>query len=115
MKVQLAGRYEEKTNDPIKQNELTAETYPYFCRLYLSKFIAEEKGNIKYRVITAIINSIDPILFQNLKLETNKYLLLEQIYSLFMEEDEKISREFLYDKISYISKFDPELIKGMVK
>lgn len=113
MEVRLTGGPKEKTGGVIKQDELTPETYLYYCRLYLIEHISNNvSSNINYGIVSKTIHRIDPILFKNLNLETNKILLLNQIYSFFMEENERISQEFLYEKISHIANYDPEINKG---
>ncbi len=101
------------TTSGINPRELTPDTYQYYCRLYLIEHIAKvipSTSFTEYGHVAKLINCIDPVLFRNLYLETNKILLLNQIYALFMEAtNEEISKEFLYEKITHIANYDPVL------
>ena len=103
------------TTGGINPRDLTPETYKYYCRLYLIEHISKvipSTSNIEYGHVAKAINCIDPVLFENLHLETMKILLLNQIYALFMQAaNQEISKEFLYEKISHIASYNPELYK----
>ena len=111
MEVRLVGG--QSVINGVNPRELTSDTYHYYCRLYLIEKIYEVipvTSEIEYGHITKLINCIDPVLFKNLYLETNKLLLLNQIYALFMEAtNESISREFLYEKMVHLANYDPAL------
>lgn len=97
----------------VNPKELTPEKYEYYCRLYLIEniySIIPSMSSLTYGCVAKLINCIDPILFEGLNVETNKLLLLNEIYSLFMSaSNEEISREFLYEQVTHISKYDPAL------
>ena len=113
MEVKLTGGTNNMNMGGVNPSELTPETYVYYCKLYLIERIAEvipSTSITEYGDVCKLINCIDPILFKNLQLETNKLLLLNKIYSLFMEgTKEELSREFLYEKVCHIAKYNPEL------
>ena len=120
MEARLAGRVTTPTTTDtnngmggVNPRELTPETYEYYCRLYLIErihAIIPATSPLNYGNVAKLINCIDPILFENLNLETNKLLLLNKIYSLFMSAtNEEISREFLYKHVSHIASYDPAL------
>ena len=115
MEVKLTGGTQTNIFGNINPKELTEETYEYFCRMYLIERIYEiipVTSEIEYGHISKLINCISPVLFKNLNLETNKILLLNKIYSLFMEAtNEQLSREFLYEKMVHIASYDPALHK----
>ena len=70
----------------VNPKELTPETYEHYCRLYLIENIYEtihSTSCLDYGCVSKLINSIDPILFKNLNLETNKLLLLNKICNNF--------------------------------
>ena len=111
MEVKLTGG--TQMIGKVNPRDLTPETYEYYCRLYLIERIYEVipvTSEIEYRHVAKIINAIDPVLFRNLNVETNRILLLNEIYSRFMTNtDEQLSREFLYDKVAHIASYDPAL------
>jgi hypothetical protein len=120
MEARLTGRVATPTATStnngvggVNPRELTPETYEHYCRLYLIERIYEVipgTSTTSYGNVAKLINCIDPILFENLNLETNKLLLLNKIYSLFMSaSNEEISREFLYKQVSHIASYDPAL------
>lgn len=99
----------------VNPRELTPETYQYYCRLYLIKRIFEvipAGSMIEYGHVSKLVNCIDPILFQNLQLETNKIILLNEIYSTFMEAlNQPIDEAFLYQHITHVASYDPALYR----
>lgn len=84
----------------INPLELTKETYIEYCRLYLTDkihAIVPIGSLLEYRHVSRIIKLIDSNLFLNLNTETGKLILLNKIYSLFMEAgNHQLSREFLH-------------------
>ena len=96
----------------INPKDLTKETYYVYCRLYLIQKIHDVipiSSLIEYRHIATLINGIDPFLFMNLHIETNKILLLNHIYSMFMSLNAELSKEFLYDIMVHLaSYYNPE-------
>ena len=115
MQIRLTGGTPNTTIGRINPKELTPETFEYYCRLYLIERIYEVipvTSEIQYGNVCNLINSVDSILFNNLQIETNKILLLNQIYALFMQlSNEALSREFLYEKVSHLASYDPVLYK----
>lgn len=113
MEARLTGGTQNQVTGGVNPRELTPETYQYYCRLFIIKRIFEvvpPTSLIEYGHISKLINSIDPVLFKNLQLETNKILLLNEIYSTFMEAlNFPLSEAFLYEKISHIASYDPVL------
>lgn len=100
-------------NSPIDPKDLTEDKYIDFCKMYLTERIHEviPPTELLYRHVSKLIKCIRPVLFKDLYIETNKILLLNKIYSLFMEVDVELSRAFLYEKVSYIAQYDPKLHK----
>lgn len=113
MEVTLTGKVSDAAIGRINPKELTPETYIHYCRLFLTERVFEvipQGSTTNYGHISKLINCIDPILFKNLNLETNKVLLLNKIYALFMEAtEEQLSREYLYNKITQLASYDPAL------
>ena len=111
MEARLSGGTPNVVIGRINPKDLNEDTYEYYCRLYLIERIYEiipATSEIEYKHVAKIINSIDTILFKNLYVETNKILLLNQIYSLFMQlSNEEISRVFLYERITHLASYDP--------
>lgn len=92
----------------LNMDDLNIDTFPIFCRLYLVQEITKSLPNtcpIQYCHATRLINSISPVLYENLNTEIGKILLLNEIYSLFMEVEVKLSKDFLYDIVCYLSKY----------
>ena len=113
MEARLTGGVPNVSTGVVNPKELTPDTFKYYCRLYLIERIYEVipvTSMIEYGHITKLIYCVDPILFKNLHLETNKILLLNEIYCLFMENtNQELSRQFLYEKISHLASYDPAL------
>lgn len=113
MEVRLNAPQTKEVSGRINPKELTPDTFPFYCRLYLIENIYKvipATSEIEYKHVSQLIHCISPILFKNLKCETNKILLLNEIYSLFMElSNEAFSREFLYGLVTHIASYDPEL------
>ena len=124
MEARLAGRVLTPAQTPngtptnngmggVNPRELTPDKYEYYCRLYLIERIYSVipgTSGLTYGCVAKLINSIDPILFEDLHLETSKLLLLNEIYSSFMSaSNEEISREFLYNHVCHIASYDPAL------
>ena len=114
MEAKLTGRTTETTMlGKVNPRELNETTYYYYCTLYLTERIYEVipvTSDIQYGDVAKLINAINPELFERLYVETNKVILLNQIYSLFMQaSNEELSREFLYNHVTHLSKYDPEL------
>lgn len=113
MEARLTRGTANNVSGGVDPRELTPETYQYYCRLYLIERIYEvtpATSLIEYGHVAKLVNCISPILFKNLQLETNKILLLNEIYSTFMEAtNQPISRQFLYEKICHIASYDPAL------
>lgn len=103
----------EQTNQTvngINPKDLTEETYDIYCRLYLIQNINEVipiTCLLNYGHVYKLIYSIDPVLFDDFNSHTRKLLLLNQIYSLFMAVDVELSREFLYEKLTYLADNNP--------
>lgn len=99
----------------IDPTELNEETYVVYCKLYLIERIFEvipSTSLVQYRHVSKLINSINPILFNDLNTETGKLILLNKIYSTFKSgTNEDLYRPFLYEKISHIAQYDPKLHK----
>lgn len=92
----------------LNMDDLNIDTFPIFCRLYLVQEITKSLPNtcpIQYCHVTRLINSISPVLYENLNTEIGKILLLNEIYSLFMEVEVKLSKDFLYNIVCYLSKY----------
>lgn len=113
MEARLSGGKTHVSTTGINPADLTPDTYEYYCRMFLIERIYEIipiVSNIQYGDVSRLINRVDSILFKDLHLETNKILLLNRIYCLFMEStNQMISKEFLYEKVSHIAKYDPAL------
>lgn len=107
----------EQTNQTvsgINPKDLTEETYDIYCRLYLVQKINEVipvTCLLNYGHVYKLINSIDPVLFMDFKSHTGKLLLLNKIYSLFMSVNVELSRQFLYEQISYLADNNPAYYK----
>ena len=110
MEVSLSGTSNSFAGK-INPKELTEDTYEYYCRLFLIERINEVipiTSEVQYRHIVKIIHSVNPILFEKLHLETNKILLLNEIYSKFMMvTNEELSREYLYKQMVALADVDP--------
>ena len=94
---------QNQTVNGINPRDLTPETYDIYCRLYLIQNITDVLPvtcMINYGSVYKLINSIDPVLFDDFRSHTAKLLLLNQIYSMFMAVNVELSREFLYEKLS---------------
>ena len=107
-----------KLTGTINPRDLNKKTYVEYCRLYLTEKIYEQipaTCPLKYNHVSRLINCINPIMFDNLTVETNKILLLNKIYSLFMVTDVELYRPFLYELIMHISGYNPELYKKSEK
>lgn len=105
---------ENKTANGINPKELTPETYDIYCRLYLIQNINEVipiTAMINYGHVYKLINAIDPILFNDINTHTGKLLLLNQIYAMFMSVDVELSREFLYEKLTFLANANPSNLR----
>lgn len=95
----------------VDPRDLNERTFYYYCTMYLTENIhavIPVTSNLSYGTIAKLIASIDPELFDNLHIETNKIILLNQIYTAFMmASEEQISREFLYTLMCHIASYDP--------
>ena len=103
-----------QTVNGINPRELTPETYDIYCRLYLIQNINDVLDAtciLNYSHVYKLIYSIDPILFDNFTTHTGKLLLLNQIYSLFMAANTELSREFLYQKLTYLANNHPSVAR----
>lgn len=95
MEAKLSGR--------VNPMDLNNDTYPIYCQLYLIQNIYEiipSTSLIEYRHVSGLIKLIPNVLYQNLNTETDKLLLLNKIYQLFMEFGVELSREYLYQLVS---------------
>ena len=101
----------ENNVSKIKQSELNSTTYPVYCNLYLIQKIYDELPaslGFTYGDVSIIINSIDSRLYNNLCNETTEIILLNQIYTLFMQNNVELSREVLKGLVSHLSSLYPE-------
>ena len=101
----------ENNVSKIKRGELNSATYPTYCNLYLIQKIYDELPaslGINYSDVSAIINSIDNGLYNNLCNETTEIILLNQIYTLFMQNEVELGRDFLKGLVSHLSSLYPE-------
>lgn len=95
----------------IKENELNSSTYPIYCNLYLIQKIYEEipsSFGLLYSDVAHLINAIDESLYDSLNTETSEIILLNQVYSLFMQNDIELDREFLYELVHHLYNLYPE-------
>ena len=105
---------QNNTPNGINPKELTPETYDIYCRLYLIQNIYEvipATSLLNYGHIFKLINSIDPLLFDNFSTHTGKLLLLNQIYATFMAVEVELSREFLYEKLTFLANNNPSNVR----
>lgn len=94
----------------INPKELTPETYRLYCELYLSQKIYEVikpvSKDTNFRMVSRIIDCISASLYDNLNLETNKVLLLNKLYALFLQNlNLEISKEFLYNLVDHLANY----------
>jgi hypothetical protein len=104
----------EMMTSTVNPAELNEETYDEYCRLYLIEKIygaIPVTSPVGYKHVAKLINCIHPSLFKNLQTETAKLILLNKIYSLFMQLDVELYRAFLYEQVTHISKYDPLLYR----
>ena len=100
--------------------EATRDEFISFCRHFLVEKISQiipEESEIDYGIVHKIIGCIDPILFDNLNVKSNRILLVIQINSIFKEiSNECISEEVLHLLIEslVIKRFGRELDKSIV-
>lgn len=111
METKLTGGVQPTILGKVNPRDLNEKTFYYYCTLYLTEKIYEVipvTSSISYGMIAKLIGSIDPELFDNLRLETNKIILLNQIYTAFMmASEEQLSREFLYGIMCHLASYDP--------
>ena len=99
----------------INPKELTRETYLEYCELYLiDKIYAVIPITVplSYNNVSKLIGCINTHLFLTLNTETSKLLLLNRIYTLFMEAGNfELSKEFLYELVKNldVSNYNPKL------
>lgn len=101
-------------NPGIDPRELNEDSYVEYCRLYLTERLYEVTpvtAIFNYGNISRIIKCINRDMYLNLNTETGKLLLLNKIYSLFMEGNQAYDREFLYKHMCHLANYNPKLYK----
>lgn len=96
----------------IEKEHLTRSSYIEFCRMYITENIFNELSvnyPITFLDISSKIKRIRNDMFSDLGTETSKMLLLNKIYYLFMELGFQLDKDFLYQKVNYITEFNPRL------
>lgn len=100
----------------INPAELTPDTYIHYCRLYLIERIYKMcpiTSGINYGHVSRLINMMDYKLFRNLNIETNKVILINYLYSLFLSCLEiELPKDVLYTYAEHFASYDPNLNKG---
>lgn len=94
----------------IKREELDTTSYPIYCNLYLIQKIYEaipSSEGIEYCDITTIVNLVDTKLYDSLCSETTEIILLNQVYTLFMQNGIELKRDFLYELVHHLSNLFP--------
>lgn len=100
-------------NTTIKPEELTAETFPIYCRMCLTEEmykVLPSTSPLNYGHINNILSIVENSLFKHIDTETGKLLLVNRIYSLVKSvTEEEFSREFLYELVEELSNYMPDM------
>ena len=100
-------------NLAIKAEELTKETYPIYCRMFLTERMYKQvpiTSPLNYGHIFTLVNGVEKVLFEQLNTETGKLLLTNRLYSMVMAlTGEEFSREFLYGLVEEIASCMPDM------
>lgn len=111
MEARIVGGQQQETKTLINPQELTPETYKIYCVLYLSEHIynlIKDKTDVKYARVKRIVDATESVLLDNLHTQTNKVLLINKIYSLFLEyENIQLPKEYLNELVCYIASMNP--------
>lgn len=92
----------------INPDELNIDTYPQYCKMYLIQQIndyIQPNMSLTYFDVYKLINSIDDILFLNLRNTSGVLLLSNKVYQLFMCVNMELNREFLFNVVYHVAQY----------
>lgn len=112
MRARIVRGNEEPTTGKgyINPKELTPETYKVYCEMYLGQKIYDvikpSVSNVSFRMVTRVIDCVNYSLYNNLHLETNKVLLLNKLYTLFLQNmNIELPKDFLYNLTDHLAEY----------
>ena len=112
MRIELMNGSVEDTRNvlvaSVKKEELNEDTYLKYCNLFLKEKLEPlVEGKCSYHVLCMTINNIQPEVLYNLRLETQKVLLLKDIVSSFKELEILLNEDDVYILICQLAEREP--------